>query len=59
MFFQSHKIFEDGRPTTCKILDNSTEKWVVEYNNNGTLMQKEIDPESIKSLDYCESDLSQ
>jgi hypothetical protein len=59
MLFQSKDIFEDGRPVTCKILDNSKNFWTVEYNDNGVITQVEIDPDSIKSLDYSEFDLSQ
>ena len=44
MLFQSHAIFADNRPVTCKLLDNSESLWEVEYSNNGTITTTKVDP---------------
>ena len=59
MLFQSHAIFTDNRPVTCKLLDNSESLWEVEYSNNGTITTTKVDPKELTPLDYCERDLSQ
>jgi hypothetical protein len=59
MLYQTQKIYKEGIPVTCKIIDNSKETWIVEYYENGVFMQTEVDPSDIVFLDYCESELSQ
>lgn len=59
MLFQSHAIFTDNRPVTCKLLDTSESLWKVEYSNNGILVQTKVDPMELISLDYCTHEISQ
>jgi hypothetical protein len=59
MLFQSHAIFADNRPVTCKLLDNSESLWEVEYSNNGTITTTKVDPKELISLDYCQGEISQ
>lgn len=59
MLFQSHAIFTDNRPVTCKLLDNSESLWEVEYSDNGTIVQTKVDPKELISLDYCTHEISQ
>ena len=59
MLFQSHAIFTDNRPVTCKLLNNSESLWEVEYSNNGTITTTKVDPKELISLDYCQGEISQ
>jgi hypothetical protein len=59
MYYQTKSIYKEGVPVTCKIIDNSDSKWVIEYYDNGNFVQTQVNPSEIISLDYCESELSQ
>lgn len=59
MYYQCNEIIK-GAWISCTLLDNvNQEKWIVEYNIDGKFEKKEVNPESIKKLDYDASDLSQ
>lgn len=60
MYYQTQALSKDNCWTTCTIVDNSNkDKWIVEYNEDGNMVKKEINPEEIYSLDYSIMELSQ
>jgi hypothetical protein len=60
MYYQTQALSKDNGWTTCTIVDNSNkDKWIVEYNEDGNMVKKEINPEEIHSLDYSIMELSQ
>jgi len=59
MYYQSRVLSKDEAPTTCVILDTNKENYIVEYNEDGEFKTKEIKPEDLQSIDYCEQEISQ
>ena len=59
MLYQTHAIFEDKRPVTCKLLDNFENLWEVEYTDDDKIVTTKVDPKELTVLDYCEMEISQ
>jgi hypothetical protein len=59
MLYQTHAIFADKRPVTCKLLNNFENLWEVEYNDGIKIVTTKVDPKELIALDYCENEISQ
>ena len=62
MYYQTDSVSKDKTPTSCTIVGTTEDnkKYIIEYSDsNGEFKTKEVDPEEIESLDYCQHDISQ
>jgi len=59
MYYQTKSVSKDEAWTTCTIVDTTEENYIVEYNENGKFITKEIKPEELHKLDYSELEISQ
>jgi len=59
MYYQTNAVSTDQAWTTCTIVDTTEDNYIVEYNENGKFLTKEIKPEQLQKLDYSELDISQ
>jgi hypothetical protein len=59
MLYQTHAIFADKRPVTCKLLNNFENLWEVEYNDGTKIVTTKVHPKELTTLDYCEGEISQ
>ena len=59
MYYQTKVVSKDEVWTTCTIVDKTKDNYIVEYNEDGKLVTKEIKPEELQKLDYSELEISQ
>ena len=59
MYYQTKAVSQDETWTTCTIVDTTEDNYIVEYNENGRFVTKEIKPEELQKLDYSELEISQ
>ena len=59
MYYQTKAISKDETWTTCTIVDTTEDNYIVEYNEDGNFLTKEIRPEELQKLDYSELEISQ
>ena len=59
MYYQTKAISPDQTWTTCTIVDTTEDNYIVEYNEDGKFVTKEIKPEELQKLDYSELEISQ
>jgi hypothetical protein len=59
MYYQTKAISKDETWTTCTIVDTTEDNYIVEYNEDGNFLTKEIKPEELQKLDYSELEISQ
>jgi hypothetical protein len=59
MYYQTKAVSKDEGWTTCRIVDIAEENYIIEYNENGKFITKEIKPEELQKLDYSELEISQ
>ena len=59
MYYQTKAVSKDQAWTTCKIVDTTEHNYIVEYNEDGKFVTKEIKPEELQKLDYSELEISQ
>jgi hypothetical protein len=59
MYYQTQSVSEDKVWTSCRIVEATSDKYVVEYAEDGEFKTKEISPEQVQQLDYCSYEISQ
>lgn len=59
MYYQTKAVSKDEAWTTCTIVGTTEENYIVEYNEDGKFLTKEIKPEELQKLDYSELEISQ
>lgn len=59
MYYQTKVLSKDETWTTCTIVDTTEHNYIVEYNEDGKFLTKEIRPEELQKLDYSELEISQ
>jgi len=59
MYYQTNAVSKDQAWTTCTIVDTTENTYIVEYNEDGKFLTKEIKPEELQKLDYSELEISQ
>jgi hypothetical protein len=59
MYYQTKAVSKDEAWTTCRIVDTTKDNYIVEYNEDGKFLTKEIKPEELQKLDYSELEISQ
>ena len=59
MYYQTKAVSKDKAWTTCTIVDTTEDNYIVEYNEDGKFLTKEIKPEELQKLDYSELEISQ
>jgi hypothetical protein len=59
MYYQTKVVSKDEVWTTCKIVDTTEDNYIIEYNEDGKFVTKEIKPEELQKLDYSELEISQ
>ena len=59
MYYQTKVVSKDESWTTCTIVDTTEDNYIVEYNEDGKFVTKEIKPEELQKLDYSEVEISQ
>lgn len=59
MYYQTKAVSKDESWTTCTIVDTTEDNYIVEYNEDGRFLTKEIKPEELQKLDYSELEISQ
>jgi hypothetical protein len=59
MYYQTKVVSKDESWTTCTIVDTTEDNYIVEYNEDGKFVTKEIKPEELQKLDYSELEISQ
>jgi hypothetical protein len=59
MYYQTKAVSKDEAWTTCIIVDTTEDNYIVEYNEDGKFLTKEIKPEELQKLDYSELEISQ
>jgi len=51
MYYQTKAVSKDEAWTTCRIVDTTKDNYIVEYNEDGKFLTKEIKPEELQKLD--------
>jgi hypothetical protein len=59
MYYQTKVVSKDESWTTCTIVGTTEDNYIVEYNEDGKFVTKEIKPEELQKLDYSELEISQ
>jgi hypothetical protein len=59
MYYQTQAISKDKVWTSCKIVEVTPDKYIVEYTEDGEFKTKEILPEELQKLDYSDLEISQ
>ncbi len=59
MYYQTKVLSKDEAWTTCTIVDTTKDSYIVEYNEDGEFLTKEIKPEELQKLDYADLEISQ
>jgi len=59
MYYQTNAVSKDQAWTTCTVVGATKDNYIVEYNENGEFLTKEIKPEELQKLDYSELEISQ
>lgn len=59
MYYQTKAVSKDQAWTTCTIVDTTPDNYIIEYNEDGKFLTKEIKPEELQKLDYSELEISQ
>ena len=59
MYYQTKAVSKDQAWITCTIVDATEDNYIVEYNEDGEFVTKEIRPEELQKLDYSELEISQ
>jgi hypothetical protein len=59
MYYQTKAVSKDEAWTTCRIVDTTKDNYIVEYNEDGKFLTKEIKPEELQKLDYSDLEISQ
>jgi hypothetical protein len=59
MYYQTKAVSKDEAWTTCRIVDTTKDNYIVEYNEDGEFLTKEIKPEELQKLDYADLEISQ
>jgi hypothetical protein len=59
VYYQTTAVSKDNAWTTCTIVDTTETNYIVEYNEDGKFLTKEIKPEELQKLDYSDLEISQ
>lgn len=59
MYYQTKSVSKDQAWTTCKIVGTTKDNYIVEYNEDGKFVTKEIKHDELQKLDYSELEISQ
>ena len=59
MYYQTQAVSKDKVWTSCKIIEATSNKYIIEYTEDGVFKTKEITPEEIQNLDYSEFEINQ
>jgi hypothetical protein len=59
VYYQTKAVSKDQAWITCTIVDTTENNYIIEYNEDGNLVTKEIKSEELQKLDYSELEISQ